>query len=109
MPTVKSILRSVGLRGMILRFGEQWRTDETTQFENDVRTFYKKYQPYKAQKQHYPASIETDIDTIIADHGPILWPDASDRADQSTCIWLWRGGDIEEYPEDLFYSQHTHK
>ncbi|KAI5242227.1 hypothetical protein E4T43_04945 [Aureobasidium subglaciale] len=106
-PKVGDYLKRLGLRGAEIRKGEGWRTQEIKDLEADIRAFYQKYEPYLKRGEDYPVEFDTDIDAVLAKHGPILWPDGP--RDETTTKWLWSAGEIDEYPEDLYYSRHVHK
>ncbi|CAD0109216.1 unnamed protein product [Aureobasidium uvarum] len=101
---VGDILKRLGLRGAIIRYGEQWKTQEIKDLEEDIRAFYQKYEPYLKREEEYPVEFNTDINDILEKHGPGLWPDGPRSED--TTLWLFPAGDISEYLEDIYYSRH---
>ncbi|CAD0088859.1 unnamed protein product [Aureobasidium vineae] len=101
---VGDILKRLGLRGAIIRYGEQWKTQEIKDLEDDIRAFYQKYEPYLKREEEYPVEFNTDINDILERHGPGLWPDGPRSED--TTLWLFPAGDIPEYLEDIYYSRH---
>ncbi|KAH0370714.1 hypothetical protein KCU65_g2311, partial [Aureobasidium melanogenum] len=106
-PKVGDLLKRLGLRGAIIRYGEQWKTQEVKDLEDDIRAFYQKYEPYLKREEEYPLEFNTDIDDILERHGPILWPDGP-RSEETT-LWLFPAGEIPEYFEDIYYSRHFDK
>ncbi|KAI4721684.1 hypothetical protein E4T48_01988 [Aureobasidium sp. EXF-10727] len=104
---VGDILKRLGLRGAIIRYGEQWKTQEIKDLEDDIRAFYQKYEPYLKREEEYPAEFNTDINDILERHGPGLWPDGPRSED--TTLWLFPTGEINEYLEDVYYSRHIDK
>ncbi|KAI4759810.1 hypothetical protein E4T51_07176 [Aureobasidium sp. EXF-12344] len=106
-PKVGDILKRFGLRGAIIRYGEQWKTQEVKDLEDDIRAFYQKYEPYLKREEEYPFEFNTDINDILERHGPVLWPDGPRSED--TTLWLFPAGEIPEYLEDIYYSRHFDK
>ncbi|KAG9683268.1 hypothetical protein KCU95_g13804, partial [Aureobasidium melanogenum] len=106
-PKVGDILKRLGLRGAIIRYGEQWKTQEVKDLEDDIRAFYQKYEPYLKREEEYPFEFNTDINDILEKHGPVLWPDGPRSED--TTLWLFPAGEISEYLEDIYYSRHFDK
>jgi hypothetical protein len=104
---VGDILKRLGLRGAIIRYGEPWRTQETKDLEDDIRAFYRKYEPYLKRAEDYPVEFNTDLDNVLQRHGPHLWPDGPHN--QDTTLWLFPVGEIPEYHEDLYFSRHFDK
>ncbi|KAG9645808.1 hypothetical protein KCU64_g10777, partial [Aureobasidium melanogenum] len=97
----------LGLRGAIIRYGEQWKTQEVKDLEDDIRAFYQKYEPYLKREEEYPFEFNTDINDILERHGPVLWPNGPRSED--TTLWLFPAGEIPEYLEDIYYSRHFDK
>ncbi|KAG9764684.1 hypothetical protein KCU73_g852, partial [Aureobasidium melanogenum] len=96
--------RRLGLRGAILRGGEPWRTVEIRHFMHDVKAFYQGYEQYLCRKEPYPDTFDTDIDTMLDAHGPVLWPGGP--RDQTRQPWLFLANDHPAYQHDLYYSLH---
>lgn len=104
---VGDILKRLGLRGAIIRYGEQWKTQEIKDLEEDIRAFYQKYEPYLKREEEYPFEFNTDLNDVLQKHGPQLWPDGPHN--QDTTLWLFTAGEIDEYPEDIYFSRHFDK
>lgn len=102
--TVGDLQRRLGLRGAILRGGEPWRTVEIRHFMHDVKAFYQGYEQYLCRKEPYPDTFDTDIDTMLDAHGPVLWPGGP--RDQTRQPWLFLANDHPAYQHDLYYSLH---
>ena len=69
---VGDILKRLGLRGAIIRYGEPWKTQETKDLEDDIRAFYQKYEPYLKRDEEYPFEFNTDLNDVLQKHGPRL-------------------------------------
>jgi hypothetical protein len=104
---VGDILKRLGLRGAIIRYGEPWKTQETKDLEDDIRAFYQKYEPYLKREEEYPFEFNTDLNDVLQKHGPRLWPDGPRSED--TTRWLFPAGEISEYPEDIYFTRHFDK
>ena len=104
---IRDICSRLGLRAMIIRYGESWRTAETKALEGDIRQFNQTYEPYKRDRLPYPPEFQTDIGVILQHHGPRLWPDGP--RDQDTCKWLFPALSVPEYPNDLYFSRDLDK
>ncbi|KAI4745564.1 hypothetical protein E4T50_04049 [Aureobasidium sp. EXF-12298] len=104
---VGDILKRLGLRGAIIRYGEPWKTQETKDLEDDIRAFYQKYEPYLKREEEYPFEFNTDLNDVLQKHGPRLWPDGP-RSEDAT-RWLFPAGEIAEYPEDVYFTRHFDK
>ncbi|KAH0294049.1 hypothetical protein M436DRAFT_81901 [Aureobasidium namibiae CBS 147.97] len=104
---VGDILKRLGLRGAIIRYGEQWKTQEIKDLEEDIRAFYQKYEPYLKREEDYPFEFNTDLNDVLQRHGPRLWPDGLHN--EGSTFWLFPAGEIDEYPEDICFSRHFEK
>lgn len=102
MVTAISLEKTLGLRGLIKRLGEAWRTPEITAFDADVTLLKKRHYKRTTKDIRSNRIVQRDILLILKTHGPTLWP-VMDARESGPAKWLFEAGSIPEYPKDLVY------